>query len=62
MGQEAGESRLGRSVPLTKAAELLGISLRTVYLRIKDGTLETVRTPNRSQRVLMSSIDAQKKE
>jgi excisionase family DNA binding protein len=45
-----------RSVLLEQAAELLGVSRRTVYYRIRDGRLRTVRTINGSQRVLLESI------
>jgi excisionase family DNA binding protein len=39
------------------AAALLGVSRRTVYYRIRDGKLQTVRTFG-SQRVLLASIEA----
>ncbi len=45
-----------RSALLERAAELLGVSRRTVYYRIRDGRLRTVRTMNGSQRVLLDSI------
>lgn len=47
-----------RSVLIPDAAELLGVSRRTVYYRIREGTLKTVRTRGGSQRVLMESIEA----
>src|SRR5262245_5752284 len=47
-----------RSVLIPDAAELLGVSRRTVYYRIRAGTLKTVRTLGGSQRVLMESIEA----
>lgn len=47
-----------RSVLIPDAAELLGVSRRTVYYRIRDGTLKTVRTRGGSQRVLVESIEA----
>jgi excisionase family DNA binding protein len=47
-----------RSVLLDKAAEMLGVSRRTVYYRIREGRLETMRTRCGSQRVLLSSIEA----
>ena len=47
-----------RSVLLIHAAELLGVSRRTVYYRIREGRLKTVRTRCGSQRVLMESIEA----
>jgi excisionase family DNA binding protein len=39
------------------AAELLGVSRRTVYYWIRDGRLQTIRTPNGSQRVRIVSIE-----
>ena len=54
---EAGfEPRIGRSVSLDHAAELLGVSRRTVYNRIRDGRLQTIRTLGGSQRVLLDSV------
>jgi len=50
--------RMVRSVLLDKAAELLGVCRRTVYYRIRDGRLRTLRTACGSQRVLMESIEA----
>jgi excisionase family DNA binding protein len=44
------------SVIVDHAAELLGVSRRTVYYRIREGKLTTIRTRNGSQRVLMESI------
>jgi excisionase family DNA binding protein len=49
--------RLGRSVTIDRAAELLGCSRRTVYNLISGGWLLTVRTLGRSQRVTLESID-----
>jgi len=48
--------RIGRSVSLDHAAELLGVSRRTVYNRIRDGRLQTIRTLGGSQRVLLDSV------
>ena len=54
---EAGfEPRIGRSVSLDHAAELLGVSRRTVYNRIRDGRLQTIRTLGGSQRVILDSV------
>ena len=55
---EAGlEPRIGRSVSLDHAAQLLGVSRRTIYNRIRDGRLQTIRTIGGSQRVLLESVD-----
>jgi excisionase family DNA binding protein len=52
------EPRIGRSVSLDHAAQLLGVSRRTIYNRIRDGRLQTIRTLGGSQRVLLESVDA----
>ncbi len=46
----------GRSVFVEEAAILLGVSRRTVYYRIRQGRLRTIRTRCGSQRVLVESI------
>ena len=48
---------MARSVLLEHAAELLGVSRRTIYYRIRDGRLQTIRTLGGSQRVLIESIE-----
>jgi excisionase family DNA binding protein len=40
------------------AAEILGVSRRTIYYRIRQGRLRTVRTRCGSQRVMVDSIEA----
>ena len=50
------EPRIGRSVSLDHAAELLGVSRRTIYNRIRDGRLQTIRTIGGSQRVIIDSV------
>jgi excisionase family DNA binding protein len=50
------EPRLGRSVSIDHAARLLQVSRRTIYNRIRDGRLQTIRTLGGSQRVLVESI------
>jgi excisionase family DNA binding protein len=52
----ANESRLGRSVSIDQAASLLNVSRRTIYNRIRDGRLLTIRTLGGSQRVLVESL------
>jgi excisionase family DNA binding protein len=56
MSAAASEPRIGRSVSLDHAAELLGVSRRTIYNRIRDGRLQTIRTLGGSQRVLIDSV------
>ena len=56
-GSENGfEPRIGRSVSLDHAAQLLGVSRRTIYNRIREGRLQTIRTLGGSQRVLLDSV------
>jgi excisionase family DNA binding protein len=47
--------KYGRSVSLMQAAALLQVSRRTIYNRIRDGQLATIRIHG-SQRVLTSSL------
>jgi excisionase family DNA binding protein len=54
--EQSLEPRIGRSVSLDHAAELLGVSRRTIYNRIREGRLRTVRTLGGSQRVLIDSV------
>ncbi|MEZ5286346.1 MAG: helix-turn-helix domain-containing protein [Vicinamibacterales bacterium] len=51
------QPQLGRSVTIDQAASLLGVSRRTIYYRIREGRLLTVRTLGGSQRVLLSSLE-----
>jgi excisionase family DNA binding protein len=50
------EPRLGRSVSIEQAATLLNVSRRTIYNRIREGRLITIRTIGGSQRVLVESL------
>jgi excisionase family DNA binding protein len=50
------EPRVGRSLSIDRAAALLGVSRRTIYNRIRDGHLQTIRTLGGSQRVLVDSL------
>jgi len=54
------QPQLGRSVTLDQAAQLLGVSRRTVYYRIREGRLRTIRTLGGSQRVLVESVQKQR--
>jgi excisionase family DNA binding protein len=54
------QPQLGRSVTIDQAAQLLGLSRRTVYYRIREGRLRTIRTLGGSQRVLMESVQEQR--
>ncbi len=55
--EEAQEASANRSVFIDDAAQILGVSRRTVYYRIRDGRLQTVRTRGGSQRVLLTSVE-----
>jgi excisionase family DNA binding protein len=51
------QPQVGRSVSIEQAAQLLCVSRRTVYYRIRDGRLRTIRTLGGSQRVLVDSVE-----
>ena len=55
------EQHLGRSVTIDQAASLLQVSRRTIYNRIREGKLQTIRTIGGSQRVLISSLEDNRK-
>ncbi len=50
------EPRIGRSVSLEQACQVLQVSRRTVYNWIREGRLRTIRTLGGSQRVLVESL------
>ena len=54
--EQSFEPRIGRSVSLDHAAQLLGVSRRTIYNRIREGRLRTIRTLGGSQRVVVDSF------
>ena len=56
MSEPGFEPRIGPSVSLDHAAQLLGVSRRTIYNRIREGRLQTIRTLGGSQRVLLDSV------
>jgi excisionase family DNA binding protein len=49
-------TRVGRTVLIERAMQMLGVSKRTVYYWIRQGRLRTIRTRGGSQRVLLESI------
>jgi excisionase family DNA binding protein len=55
------EQHLGRSVTIDQAATMLKVSRRTIYNRIREGKLQTIRTLGGSQRVLLSSLEDNRK-
>ncbi len=55
-GQPGFEPHLGRSVSIDQAAQLLKVSRRTIYNRIRDGRLQTIRTLGGSQRIVVASL------
>ena len=59
--RKAGRGR-GPTLLIDDAAVSLGVSRRTVYYRIREGRLRTIRTRCGSQRVLVSSIEALRRE
>jgi excisionase family DNA binding protein len=57
MTQDSSIQSRDRSLLIDDAAHLLGVSRRTVYYRIREGRLRTIRARCGSQRVLLSSIE-----
>jgi excisionase family DNA binding protein len=55
MGHE--DDRTERTLLIEQAAAILGLSRRTVYYRIHEGRLQTIRTRCGSQRVTLGSIE-----
>ena len=56
------QPQLGRSVSIEQAAQRLGVSRRTVYYRIRDLRLRTIRTIGGSLRVLTDTLEEFSKE
>ena len=54
--------QLGRSLSIEQAAQRLGVSRRTVYYRIRDLRLRTIRTIGGSLRVLTDSLEELSRE
>jgi len=54
---DAGDGFRPATLLIHEAAEALGVSRRTIYYRIQDGRLETIRTRCGSQRVLRYSLE-----
>jgi excisionase family DNA binding protein len=51
------QPRIGRSVSIDQASQLLGVSRRTIYNWIRAGRLQTIRTlGGGSQRVVLESL------
>ena len=57
MAPNRGVKPPARSLLIEQAAEFLGVSRRTVYYRIAEGRLRTIRTRCGSQRVLVESLE-----
>lgn len=47
-----------RTLLIAEAARVMGVSRRTVYYRIREGRLMTIRTRGGSQRVVVPSLSA----
>lgn len=58
MADDRSDAPREKTFLIDEAAQLLGVSRRTVYYRIGEGRLQTIRTRCGSQRVLSSSIEA----
>ena len=53
---QTDQPQVGRSVSIDQAANILRVSRRTIYNRIRDGRLQTIRTIGGSQRILVDSL------
>ena len=53
---QSDHPQVGRSVSIDQAAAILRVSRRTIYNRIRDGRLQTIRTIGGSQRILVDSL------
>src|SRR5262245_34851036 len=51
-----------RTLLIEHVARLMGVSRRTVYNRIREGRLETIRTRGGSQRVVIRSLEDIRRE
>jgi excisionase family DNA binding protein len=51
-----------KTLLIQEAARLMGVSRRTVYYRIRDGRLDSIRTRCGSRRIVVHSIDLLKQE
>jgi excisionase family DNA binding protein len=56
------QPQVGRSVSIEQAAQRLGVSRRTIYYRIRDLRLRTIRTLGGSLRVLTESLEELSRE
>jgi excisionase family DNA binding protein len=54
---DSADPFLRSSLLIEEAAQALGVSRRTIYYRIQDGRLDTIRTRCGSQRVLRASLE-----
>jgi excisionase family DNA binding protein len=54
---DVGDCSLPPTLLIRDAAQMLGVSRRTIYYRIQDGRLATIRTRCGSQRVLRTSLE-----
>jgi excisionase family DNA binding protein len=51
-----------RTLLIEQAARVMGVSRRTVYYRIRDGRLMTIKTRCGTRRVVATSLDALRRE
>jgi excisionase family DNA binding protein len=58
MAADTSEDSGPRTFLIDDAARLMGVSRRTVYYRIREGCLETIKTRCGSRRVVARSVDA----
>lgn len=46
-----------RTLLITDAARLMGVSRRTVYYRLREGRLESIKTRGGSRRIVVRSVE-----
>jgi excisionase family DNA binding protein len=54
---DSGSPPALRTLLIEQAAAIMGVSRRTVYYRIREGRLETIRTRCGSRRVVVRSLE-----
>lgn len=54
---DASRQSLGRTLLIADAARLMGVSRRTVYYRLRDGQLESIKTRGGSRRIVVHSLE-----
>jgi excisionase family DNA binding protein len=62
MAKDEDEQAPARTLLIEQAAAVMGVSRRTVYYRIREGRLATIRTRCGSRRVVFRSLESLMRE